>query len=1005
MTGMLASTEHCVGGSSACAGRYDPGVGSNGLRFEALGALRVVNDIEVAITRPARRRILSILLLDRGRVVTVPQLIDRMWGDRPPGEPRNTLQAHVAGLRRQLGHVIESTSAGYRIDVTAHWFDVEEFENRALQVEQTPVDDEVVVDSAAEALRLWRGDPFPDLAGDDYARGAVGALVETRRRVEMRRLDALLAAGRAEEALPDLERLVSDQPYEERFWELLILAKYRIGNAAGALRAFQTVRTLLGEELGIEPGTRLRDLEERILLQDPSLGSQPGAATPHNLPASTSSFVGRRPDVAGVSGLLRNHRLVTVTGGPGLGKTRLAIEVGSGLREAFGGGVWLVRLAGARSEDDVIATIAAATGIVHDVSDAAELGALVSSRPQLVILDNCEHVLDHVRPFVLACLESDGAVHILATSRHRLGLGAEQVWRLAPLELPTAAHAALESDSVRLLVDRAQAVDRSFRLDGVSPDGLIALVKHTDGIPLALELAASWLPSIGVADAIGVAGTPAPDAMADLDDHHRSMRSAVNWSFALLAPPDRPLAAAASVFNGSFVLDGFREVCGPDLSPADAAGAVSRLVESSLLTAERQDDGALRYRMLEPVREYGHEHLVEFGMNGEVHDRHARWYLERAVALGEVVDRETDPAAAQAVIDTELADHRAAMRWLLDAGDHESVATLATALTGFWFARYLGSEAIRWLDEALAGSMSERVRVKALWTAGWAAYSKADYAAATVRYDECRALASAIGDHASEGRALFGLGRIELPRNPERGHRHMRDALEALSVQPARTRDRGDCLVALGITAAMGGRVDEARSFLGDARSIMEECGSLRSLSIIHRYLSLAAWYDDDADAARHHLELAERLARRSDDRPAIGGSLIQRALVEARWGDLARAAGAMLEAMGQLPSRNEIDHCLVFVGAFPVLIGAGHHDMAARLFDHIDRVYADHGWVPADRRMPAAAGFRTTVAASGSPGRFDPVSSSEMAESIRPLLEELVHSPAGVQRSFSPSP
>jgi hypothetical protein len=152
----------------------------------------------------------------------------------------------------------------------------------------------------------------------------------------------------------------------------------------------------------------------------------------------------------------------------------------------------------------------------------------------------------------------------------------------------------------------------------------------------------------------------------------------------------------------------------------------------------------------------------------------------------------------------------------------------------------------------------------------------------------------------------------------------------------------------------------------------------------------LAAWYDDDADVARHHLELAERLARRSDDRPAIGGSLIQRALVEARWGELARAARAMLEAIGQLPPRNEIDHCLVFIGAFPVLIGAGHHDAAARLFDHIDRVYAEHGWMPVDRRMPATAQFRAAVAEVPPPGSWDRVGSAEMAKLIRPLLERL---------------
>lgn len=969
------------------------GVGSNGLRFEALGALRVSDGTEVGLTRPARRRMLSLLLLDGGDGVAVPSLIDRMWGESPPADPRNSVHAHIAGLRQQLGGVVESTADGYRLNLEGHWFDVAEFQERAAAAERldTSSSPAEVVDVADAALGLWRGDPFPDLVDVPYARGRVDSLIDTKRRTQVKRLDALLAAGRVEHALPELEHLVSSHPYEESFWERLMLARYRAGNTAGALRAFQEVRELLGDELGIEPGVRLRDLEERILLHDPGLGVTAAPPTPHNLPQARSSFVGRAADTEMVSDMLTEHRLVTVTGGPGLGKTRLAIEVGQRMLESVPGGVWLARLAGATSEQDVTATISAAMGVVDDVVDLVELGELVASRPQLLILDNCEHVLDHARRFVSACLAVDAPLRVLATSRHRLGLPGEQTWRLAPLSLPSLDGAdVFESDAVRLLVDRAEAADRQFRARDSDPAQLAELCRRTDGIPLALELAASWLPSIGVADAFDLVGAVAPGSRAGSDPHHRSLHSAVDWSFALLAESDRPLVAAASVFSGAFVLEAFGAVVTEGMSRSEVAGAVSRLVESSLLTVERRADGAVRYRMLEPVREYARSRMGELGVGGEVLDRHACWHLERAIALGKVIDRETDPAAAQVHIDAELVDHRAAMRHLLDRGDHEAAASLATALTGYWFARYLGSEAIRWLEEALSGSMRPAVRRQALWTAGWAAYSRADYAAAAARYEECRSLAAADEDRQWEGKALFGLGRIELPRDFEQGRTYIQQALEIFSADPELERERGDCLIALGISAAMRGRVTDAVTVLEEAADIMNRHGSLRSRSIIHRYFSLAAWYDDDPRRAGLHVELAEKLGRAADDRPAVVGSLIQRALVETRWGDLSRAAAAVLEANRQLPPRNEIDHCLVFTGAFGVLIEAGHFVLADRLFDHVDRVYANHGWMPIDERVPAIAGFRDRVIEAGTSGVWAAVSSAEMASLMTPVLEEI---------------
>lgn len=942
----------------------------------------MVHGVSVAITRPARRRLLSILLLDRGREQPVARLIDRMWGDDPPRDPRNSLQAHVAGLRSQLGDVIHATPEGYRLDVG--WLDVDEFERLAAVTAENPTDR---VADADAALALWRGDPFPGLADDGFARGTIDALNELRLTVTVRRIDALLAAGRVEEATPALERLVEGHPYEERLWERLMLARHRVGNTVGALRAFQTIRARLGDELGLEPGDRLRDLEERILLLDPSLGSVATAATPHNLPPSGTSFVGREEDSHGVVKLLSDFRLVTVTGGPGIGKTRLAVEAGRRLLSSTPGGVWFARLAGAGSAPDVAATVAAAMGIADDTPDLTVLGEMLAVRPAVLVLDNCEHVLDPVRTLVEAALEVDGPLRILATSRQRLAMSDEQVWRLGPLEVPNGDDdSVFDTDAVRLLADRATAVDRTFRIRGTDPALLSELCRRTDGIPLAIELAASWLPSIGVRDAIQLAAGASLDVVAD-GDHHGSLHAAVDWSLALLTDRGRQLVARAAVFRGSFSLDAFHAVCASDVSRPLAAGAVARLVESSLLILERGEGGSVRYRMLEPVREHVRLHQPDDGYALE--DAHADWFRQRAAELGTEISQETDPARAQAEVDLELADDRAALRHLLDTGRAEEAAILATDLTNYWFARYLGWEATRWLDEALKGELSDPVRVRASWTAGWAAFTRADYDVSAARYQECRQLAEGIGDRSYVAWSLYGLGRVDETRHPEEGRRLLEEAVAMFEAMDD-TRGRAECELAIGYVAALRGDTNEAAELLSSALEALQHDGLLRSISICRQGLSVVGWYAEDGEAALSHAQAAVEIARRSDDRPATCGALVQRALVRYRWGDATESASDLLEAMRMLPPRNDVDSCLVFSAASGVLVDAGHPELACRVIDHVERVTGAVGWVPLSEWLPALAEFRALVCAQFD-GDAVPTTTVALGHEVRSVLESIV--------------
>ncbi|MDX1450392.1 MAG: BTAD domain-containing putative transcriptional regulator, partial [Acidimicrobiia bacterium] len=429
--------------------------------------------------------------------------------------------------------MIHSTPHGYRLDVAR--LDVDEFERLAGLDDDEPTEQ---IRCAGEALALWRGDPYSELTGDDFAQGTIESLREKRLSVALRRVDGLIDCGRTEEAIADLERLVEEYPFDERLCERLMVGRHRVGNTAAALRAFQAFRSRLGDELGLEPSERLRDLEERILLMDPTLGQLPAAA-PHNLPPSVTSFVGREEDAVGVGQLLEESRLVTITGGPGIGKTRMALEVGHRLAAATPGGVWLARLASCSSGPDVAATIASAIGLSDDTPDLRHLGEMLVSRPALLILDNCEHVLQPVRTVVESVLESDGPLRILATSRQRLAIDSEQVWRLGPLDVPGEPDdSVFESETVRLLMDRIAAVDRSFRVRDSDPALLAELCRRTDGIPLAIELAASWLPTIGVEDASRLASGVDPGELVH-EDGHGPLHAAVDWSLALLSERGR----------------------------------------------------------------------------------------------------------------------------------------------------------------------------------------------------------------------------------------------------------------------------------------------------------------------------------------------------------------------------------------------------------------------------------------------------------------------------------
>jgi len=606
----------------------------DGSTFRAFGVLGPL--LPCNITPPAQRRLLSILLLGRGLDLDRDVLFERMWGHDPPRSARNALHVHISRLRTAVPDgIIATTTYGYRIDLGDDGFDVAEFD-RLTDSAHREVDTSQRLRTIKRALRLWRDDPYQELIGDTFALPEIVRLKEQRLELLALHMQALLDLGRYKEAIPRLRELVERFPLRERLHENLMLALYRAGRQADALRQFQTARRVLGEQVGIEPGPALRELEERILFQTPDLGVVETRQTPHNLPAFTTSFVGREKDLASTTEALRAGRVVSIVGAPGIGKTRLAVELGYGSLDEYPGGIWLVSLSDARTGEDVAALIAAAALDRQSVSGLANLAIAWAPRPALLILDNCERVLDSCSAFAVEVLATGGELRILVASRSRLGIDGERVRQLEPLPVPAGSTGEMglsevtANISVRLFIDRARAVDRTFTLSAGSVAAIIDLTNRLAGIPRLIESAALSISAMGVGEiASSFRSTNSEVSDSGSDDAALSFRSSIEASLSLLVCEDRALVDDIAVFNGWFGISDVEAVCAGGRGRVQLAGSISRIVESSLLLTARGNDGLTRYRLLAPIREA----LITARRPcyGDVEEMYVRHYLSRVL--------------------------------------------------------------------------------------------------------------------------------------------------------------------------------------------------------------------------------------------------------------------------------------------------------------------------------------------------------------------------------------
>jgi predicted ATPase/DNA-binding SARP family transcriptional activator len=693
------------------------------VRVAILGPLLVHDgDRPVEVGGQRLRALLVRLAVDPGRPVSVDAIADALWADDPPTDRTNAVQSLVSRLRRALpdAGAIESGPAGYRLVVEPDAVDAVRFERLAADGRRALAEDRD--DDAAkllrEALALWRGPALADVPDAGYAAGPAARWEELRLACLGDRIRADLALGRAAELVAELEALVEEHPLREHFRELLVRALAGAGRQAEALAAYETTRRTLADDLGVDPSPALQAVHVAVLRGD--LAPRPAAPARRpprtNLRAPLTSFVGREADVARIGELLERSRLVTLVGPGGAGKTRLAGEAARRLPVPPADGVWLVELAPIGDPANVPTAILGALNQLDpgrlDPRPAvagdplAPVADALANREVLLILDNCEHLVDTVAKTAESLLGRVPGLRVLATSREPLGIFGESLWPLRPLASPatgdTTPEAALATPAVRLFADRASLVRPGFALDATTTGAVAEICRRLDGLPLAIELAAARLRTLSVeavAARLGDRFRLLTGGSRTAASRHQTLRAVVAWSWDLLTETERRLAERISVFPGGATAADVEAVCADGAVPAgEVLDLVTALTDKSLLAV---GDGAEpRYRMLETIREFAAERLAERGDVEALRRVHARYYLALAEEAEPHLRREEQVLWLER-LDGERDNLVAALRFAVETGDAEVAVRMGAALAWYWTIQGMHLEAVAWLDQAL----------------------------------------------------------------------------------------------------------------------------------------------------------------------------------------------------------------------------------------------------------------------------------------------------------------
>jgi predicted ATPase/DNA-binding SARP family transcriptional activator len=876
-----------------------------GVEYRLLGPLEVVDgDRAIDLGPPRQRALLALLLLHANQVVAFDRIIDELWGERPPASAATLVHGYVSGLRKVLEpgkgrnsrwDVVVTRQPGYVLRVEPEEIDATRFE-RLVALGAGLVDEEPARASAvlAEALELWRGPALADLAYEAFAQSEIARLDEERLSAVEQRIEADLALGRHRELLGELAGLVATHPLRERLRGQQMLALYRSDRQAEALAAFEELRQSLLEEMGLDPGPELRAIEYAILRHDETF-RRPPRPRATNLPAQLTSFVGREQERTDVAALLGLHRLVTLTGPGGGGKTRLSLEVAGSLVDNYPDGVWLVELAALIDPALVPDAVATAIGVRAEPGRplVESLAGYLAHRKMLLVLDNAEHVIDAVAPLVAALLKSGTGSAVLASSREALGVPGERVFGVPSLPI---------DDATRLFVDRAAGTGTGG-LDGdAERAAIVRICEQLDGIPLAVELAAALAGSLTVAqiaDRLDERFLLLTRGNRAALPRHQTLAACVQWSYELLTDDERLVFDRLSVMAGPFAADAAAAVCAGDpLTSTSVLPWLTRLVDVSLVTRESD-----RFMLLETLRQYGAARLAERDEEDEVRGRHARYYL--ALVTGQEPRLYTaESSAALSALEAEQDQLRAALAWCFADDAGEERARIGAAIAGHlgWAWHMWGAleEGRIWLRAALRVTEHDRdrVRVLALYGAAMVSSAAGDIDKAFDFYERTAELAAEVGEWALRADATSGMASAlwakgELDRAAE---------VERLAVERS---DQADSLIFGAQHRALLARIHRDRGEVGLAGPLLDEAATMsRRLGermtiglVLDNQASLAAALGDHGRAARLGRESLDRY-RAVPYREGITSALRTIGGSMAALGHYAEAEAAFTEAL-----------------------------------------------------------------------------------------------------------
>ncbi|MEV5882451.1 BTAD domain-containing putative transcriptional regulator [Streptomyces sp. NPDC052020] len=982
------------------------------MRFGVLGPLAVWTDDGEPVPVPERkvRALLAGLLVEPGRVVPADTLAEDLWDGRPPADRTGAVQTRVSRLRRALAaggggrDLVSYRAPGYVLRVEPEAVDAARFTALTARARTTPEPHHRAA-LLTEALDLWRGPAYADFRDEPFVREAVTRLEEQRLAAVEEHAETRLELGEHAVVAAELTGPLGRHPLRERLRAAHMRALYRAGRPSEALDSYHELRRLLAEELGLDPGPALTGLYEEILRHEPELravgaaiaapagrGDDEPAAGPRprtNLPVPATPLIGREKEVTGIGELLSTGRLVTLTGPGGVGKTRLALETATRVITGLPDGSWLVELAGRGragepgprcTADELAEAAATALGIRDDTgtpgTDTTErLTEALRDKRLLLLLDNCEHVIEAAARLAETLLRGAPGIRILATSQEPLGIAGERLWTVEPLDEP---------DALRLFAARAADASPGFVLtDGNSP-AVASICRRLDGIPLAVELAATRIRALGVEqlarrldDRFHLLTTGRRDAPT----RQRTLRAMIDWSWELLTAAERTVLRRLAVHAEGCTLEAAEAVCpGGGVKPAEVLDLLARLVDRSLVSVTHGEHGP-RYRLLESVAAYCLEKLDEAGETAAVRRAHVRYYTDLAVRSQDGL-RGARQRHWLRRLDPEAANFRALLDHCVRNAMPDEALRLTRALSWYWFLRGRTGEAVRSLTAAVAlpadrsarraahttteawlaafamlsgergsgarlGPIADALdvadafddreeRVRALWVLGFAACRIGDPAESERLIEGVLTGAAELGDRWVTAAALSTRGVLRQVRGGLAAARA--DSEEALRV----FRDLGDgwgqvqAAAVLGALAEITGDYERASAHHREGLEISEELGmwteAVRRLVELGRVALLSG---DHGQAERFH-ERARALAVRHGDRPGQEIAEVGLGLVARRRGRLDEAE-AYLTGWLEWNRRLDSDHGTALILAELGFIAELRGDAPAALALHRD--------------------------------------------------------------------